>query len=71
MPAARAIELHLGDVHAGHARLEVVSEDPAGERFVIQVDGPEHEVRAEADFLAAQYGLETVHDLRAGSLVTA
>jgi hypothetical protein len=69
MPSARAIELHIGNAHAGHARLEIVSEDRSGDRFVIEVEGPAQEVRAEAEFLAAQYHLETCHDLRAGALV--
>jgi hypothetical protein len=57
MPTARAIELHMGTAGDGHARLEIVSEDRSGERFVIEVEGPEPEVRAEAAFLAGQYDL--------------
>ena len=59
MPTARAIELHMGDAPAGYARLEIVSEDLTGERFVIEVEGPESEVRAEAEFLATQFHLVT------------
>lgn len=57
MPTARAIELHMGTAEAGKARLEIISEDRSGERFVIEVEGPESEVRAEAAFLAGQYDL--------------
>lgn len=57
MPTARAIELNVGSASDGHARLEIVSEDHSGERFVIELIGPEPEVRAEAEFLANQYHL--------------
>jgi len=57
MPTARAIELHMGNASDGYARLEIVAEDSSGERFVIEVEGPESEVRAEAAFLAGQYEL--------------
>ena len=57
MPTARAIELHMENGDDGQARLEIVSEDRSGERFVIEVAGPEPEVRAEAAFLAGQFDL--------------
>ena len=57
MPTARAIELNVGSAGGGHARLEIVSEDVSGERFVIELVGPEPEVLAEAEFLATQYHL--------------
>ncbi len=57
MPNTRAVELKVEESPTGTARLEIVTEDGSGERFVIQVDGPRAEVRAEADFLAEQYEL--------------
>jgi hypothetical protein len=55
--SARAVEMHLGTVEQGTARLEIVSVDDRGERFVIDLVGPEADVRAEAAFLADQYHL--------------
>ena len=55
--SARAVEMHLGTVEQGTARLEIVSVDDHGERFVIDLVGPEADVRAEAAFLADQYHL--------------
>lgn len=57
MPSARAIELHLEVTTPGATRLEIISEDSSGERFVIDLVGPEADVRAEAEFLAEQYHL--------------
>lgn len=55
--SARAVEMHIDPVEDGRARLEIVSVDDHGERFVIDLVGPEADVRAEAAFLADQYHL--------------
>ena len=52
--STRAVEMHLGTVEQGTARLEIVSVDDHGERFIIDLVGPEGDVRAEAAFLADQ-----------------
>ncbi len=55
--SARAVEMHIGTTEPGTARLEIVSIDDHGDRFVIDLVGPEADVRAEAAFLADQYHL--------------
>lgn len=57
MANAVAVELHMGTADAGTARLEIVSEDDRGDRFVTDLVGPEADIRAEATFLAEQYHL--------------
>lgn len=57
MPNARAVELHLDTTTRGAAHLEIISVDRHGDRFVIDLAGPEADVRAEAEFLAGQYHL--------------
>jgi hypothetical protein len=49
--------MHVENGADGQARLEILSEDRSGERLVIEVAGPEPEVRAEAAFLAGQFDL--------------
>lgn len=57
MPSARAVELHLDATARGAARLEIVSVDDHGDRFVTDLTGPEADIRAEAEFLAKQFHL--------------
>ncbi|MBS1836550.1 MAG: hypothetical protein JST64_02510 [Actinobacteria bacterium] len=57
MPNSHAVELHMGTGESGSARLEIVSVDEHGDRFVIDITGPEADVRAEAEFLSEQYHL--------------
>lgn len=52
---ARPVEMHIEPASRGRARLEIVTEDDRGERFVVDLVGPADEIRAEADFLAEQY----------------
>ena len=49
--------MHIDSIESGSARLEIVSVDDHGDRFVIDLVGPEADVRAEAAFLADQYEL--------------
>ena len=44
--------MHIGTTGPGTARLEIVSIDDHGDQFVIDLVGPEADVRAEAAFLA-------------------
>ncbi len=55
--SARAVEMHIDTIESGSARLEIVSVDDHGDRFVIDLVGPEADVRAEAAFLADQFQL--------------
>ncbi|HMX67171.1 MAG TPA: hypothetical protein PKX25_16470, partial [Microthrixaceae bacterium] len=57
---ARAIELHMDITTEGSARLEIVEVDDVGQEFVVDLVGPEAEVRAEAAFLAEQYHLAAI-----------
>ena len=57
---ARAIELHMDITTEGSARLEIVEVDDVGQEFVVDLVGPEAEVRAEAAFLAEQYNLAAI-----------
>lgn len=42
---ARAIELHMDITTEGSARLEIVEVDDVGQEFVVDLVGPEAEVR--------------------------
>ena len=57
---ALAIELHMDTTTDGSARLEIVEVDDIGQEFVVDLVGPEAEVRAEAAFLAEQYHLAAI-----------
>ncbi len=57
---ARAIELHMDITTEGSARPEIVEVDDVGQRLVVDLVGPEAEVRAEAAFLAEQYHLAAI-----------
>ena len=57
---ARAIELHMDITTEGSARLEIVEVDDVGQEFVVDLVGPEAEVRALAPFLAEQYHLAAI-----------
>ena len=57
---ARAIELHMDTTTDGSARLEIVEVDDVGQEFVVDLVGPEAEVRAAAAFLAEQYHLAAI-----------
>jgi hypothetical protein len=57
MAVNEAVELSMEERGRGRARLAVVTESRTGERFVIEIEGPEDEVRAEARYLSEQYHL--------------
>ena len=59
MGTTEAIELTFCDSGPGRARLAVGPEPTGGERFTIEIEGPEGEVRDEARYLAEQYRLLT------------